>query len=81
MAQALLHGPQRAVPGRDEDHAGGVEARTGQRRRVQVAAGRDPQHRPGTAGQDAGDEQRRGGAVLDGGAAREQLGSSQDWGW
>jgi len=34
MAQALLHGPEGAVPGLDENHAGGIETRAGQRRRI-----------------------------------------------
>jgi len=57
----------------DKDHAGGIETGAGQRRRVEVAAGRDPQHRADTAGQHSRGEQRRGGAVLDSGTAGKQL--------
>ncbi len=87
VAQALLHGPQGAVPGLHEDQAGGIEAGAGQGRRIKITSRRDPQRRGGTAGQHAGGEQRRGGtagqhaggeqrrggAMLDGGAAGKQL--------
>ncbi len=73
MPQALLHGPENAVPGPDKDQAGGIEANASQRRRVKVASRRDPQHRAGAARQHGSGEQRRGGAMLDGRAAGEQL--------
>jgi len=73
MAQALLGGPQRTVPGRDEDQAGGIKAGAGQGGRVQVAVGRDPQHRARAAGQHGCGEQRRGGAMLDSRATGKQL--------
>ena len=73
MAQALLGGPQRAVPGLHEDQAGRIEAGAGQSRRVEITSRRDPQHRAGAAGQHGSGEQRRGGAVLHGRAAGEQL--------
>ena len=56
-----------------EHQAGRIKAGAGQRGRVQVAVGRDPRHRAGAAGQHGSGEQRRGGAVLDRGAAGEQL--------
>ncbi len=73
MAQALLHGPESAAPGPDEDQAGGIETDAGQRRRVKITSRRDPQYRADTARQHGGGEQRRGGTVLDGGATSEQL--------
>ena len=66
MAQAFLHGLQNGVrlAGLGVDHPIGVQAGGGQAGGEQVGVFHHPQHRAALAGQDAGDEQRRGGAVL-----------------
>ena len=51
------------VAGIDIDHAIGIEASLGQRRREEIRAGHAPQHRSLDPGEDAGGEQRGGGCV------------------
>ena len=66
LAQAFLHRLQDGVrfAGLGVDHLVGMQADGGQAWGKQVGVFLHPQHRAALAGQDAGDEQRRDGAIL-----------------
>lgn len=64
MRQAFLHRRQDLFAGLGEQQAGGVQARAGEAGGEQVRPFLHPQHRPLHPGQDPGEEQGRGGAML-----------------